>query len=135
MKVFIGTILFVGIFRLVLTLSEVPNAITRYASMSAVILIGIVYYGVMRITWRERIHAAYLLILPYMAIELVALGYAWATGRETIFHAPEYSFNTTIPLHFVGHLIGGLTWEPLMIFVPMQLLGLLKTRLDRSTAH
>ena len=130
-----ATILSVGIFRLVLTLSEVPNAITRYASMSAVILIGIVYYGVMRITWRQRIRAAYLLILPYMAIELLALGSAWATGRETIFHAPEYSLNTTVPIHFVGHLIGGLTWEPLLIFVAMQLLGALRTGLVRARTH
>src|SRR5439155_2831270 len=71
-------------------------------------------------THKERLKAAYLLILPYMTIEVLALGYTWASGRQTIFHAQEYSFGTSIMVHTIGHLVGGLTWEPLFGFVVME---------------
>jgi hypothetical protein len=124
MKVFMAVIASVGLVRFGLTLAGVSNDVVKYVSMTAVIAVGTVYYGVTLATWRERMKAAYLLILPYMCVELLALGYGWMTGRPTIFHTPEYSFNTTVPVHFIGHLVGGLTWEPLMLFVIMQVVAI-----------
>ena len=41
----------------------------------------------------------------------------------TIFHVAPYSLGTPIHVHFWGHLIGGASWEPLMIFLTMGVLG------------
>jgi hypothetical protein len=64
-------------------------------------------------------------VLPYMIIEVAALGYTWATGRQTIFHAQEYSFGVGVGEHTIGHLVGGLTWEPLFLFLVMEVIWLL----------
>ena len=124
MKVFIAAILAVGAIRFALSVAGAPNGLVKYASMSAVISAGAVYVGVVCETWKNRLKAAYLLILPYMAIEALALGYSLATGSQTIFHAPEYSFGSTLPIHFAGHLIGGISWEPLFVFGVMQIVWL-----------
>jgi hypothetical protein len=60
-----------------------------------------------------------------MVVEVAALGYTWATGRQTIFHAADYSLGTSIGTHTVGHFVGGLTWEPLGSFVIMEVVWLI----------
>ena len=58
-----------------------------------------------------------------MIIEVLALGYTWLTGQQTIFHAAEYSMGFSIMWHtWLGHLVGGLTWEPLTLFVLMEVI-------------
>ena len=121
---FIAAILIVGIVRFVLTVSGLPNSVVKFFSMTVVIFAGLVYFALVTTSHLERLKASYLLILPYMIIEAVALGFTWATGRATIFHAPEYSFNSPLPLHFAGHILGGLTWEPLSVFILMELIWL-----------
>ena len=108
--------------RLALSVAGVPDGTVKYASMTAVILAGTVYFAFASRTWKGRLRSAYLLILPYMLVELAALGYELATGKHTIFHAPEYSFRSPLKIHFWGHLIGGLTWEPLSLFLLMAIL-------------
>lgn len=121
MKWFIAAILAVGILRFALTVSGLPNSIVKYASMSVVILAGAIYFAVVSSRHLERLKNAYLLILPYMIVEVAALMFTWVTGMDTIFHAPEYSLGTGIALHTIGHLLGGLTWEPLALFVFMEI--------------
>jgi hypothetical protein len=116
---FMVAILLVGLARLGLTLSGAPDEVTKYVSMTVVILAGAVYFGAASFTWKQRLAIAYLLILPYMAVELVGIGYTWATGKTTIFQVPQYSFGLDVSAHFWGHLVGGLTWEPLSLFVVM----------------
>ena len=128
MKIFIAAILAVGAIRFTLSMAGAPNGIVRYASMTVIIFAGAVYFAIACETWRQRLKAAYLLILPYMTVEVAALGYGWATGVETIFHAHEYSFGTSLPVHFFGHLIGGVSWEPLFLFVLMQIVAFFKPR-------
>jgi hypothetical protein len=120
MQWFVAAILIVGTIRFALTISGIPNEIVKYASMSVVIIAGALYFAITIEERKARLKAAFLLILPYMIVEVAALGYGWATGRETIFHTPEYSFNTPIHLHTIGHLVGGLTWEPLFTFLFME---------------
>ena len=112
-------ILLVGLVRFSLTVSGAPDEVTKYASMTVVILAGCVYFGAASLSWKELLPVSYLLILPYMAVELGGIGYTWATGKTTIFHVPQYSFGLEVDLHFWGHLVGGLTWEPLSLFVVM----------------
>src|SRR2546430_17704152 len=82
--------------------------------MTAIMIIGSLYFAIATATHKERLKAAYLLIMPYMTVEVIALGYTWATGHQTIFHAAEYSMGTSIGVHTLGHLFGGFTWEPLL---------------------
>jgi hypothetical protein len=124
-RAFIALILITGVARFIMTLAGLPNSSVNYASMTAVIMAGAVFFGVLLKTHRERLYAAYLLILPYMIVEVSALGYTWASGRATIFHAPEYSLGTSIGMHTIGHLVGGLSWEPLFLFLIMEIIGTL----------
>jgi hypothetical protein len=116
---FMASIVLVGLVRLGLTVSGTPDEISKYSSMTVVILAGCLYFGAANLSWKELVKVSYLLILPYMAVELGGIGYTWATGKTTIFHVPEYSFEMPVDLHFWGHLVGGLTWEPLSLFIVM----------------
>ena len=122
-KWFIAAIAAMGLVRFVLTVAGVTDGVVKYFSMTALIIAGTIYFGFIRVTHKERLKSAYLLIFPYMIVELGALSYTWTTGRVTIFHAPQYSFRTSIAAHTMGHLAGGLTWEPLIVFVLMELIA------------
>jgi hypothetical protein len=121
MKGFITAIAAVGAIRFVLSVAGLPNSTVKYVSMTVVILAGAVYFAVTTPTHNSRLKAAYLLILPYLVVEVLALAYTWITGHGTIFHALEYSLGYGIAAHTLGHLFGGLTWEPLMVFVLMEI--------------
>ena len=125
MKGFIAAILVMGIIRFGLDAYGVPKEIVKYFSMTAVMLVGLIYFAVITETHRNRLRDAYFLVIPYMIIEVLALSYTWASGRQTIFHAQEYSFGTSIGLHTIGHFVGGLTWEPLLVFLQMELVWLI----------
>jgi hypothetical protein len=136
MKACIIAIAAMGIIRFVLDAAGLSKDVVKYFSMSAIMMIGAVYFAIATSTHKERLKAAYLLVMPYMAIEVVALSYTWITDRQTIFHASEYSLGTSIAVHTLGHLIGGFTWEPLLGFAFMEIIwgaykggrSLLKTR-------
>lgn len=117
-----ATILCMGVIRFALTVTGVPHSTVKYFSMTSVIAAAAVYVAITTRTHRERLNAAFLLILPYMVIEVAALAYTWATGHQTIFHAEEYSFGVSVMVHTIGHLVGGLTWEPLLLFLTMELI-------------
>ena len=121
MKVFIVAIAVMGVVRFILDASGLPKDVVKYFSMTAIMIIGSLYFAIATVTHKERLKASYLLIMPYMTVEVIALGYTWATGHQTIFHAAEYSMGTSIGVHTLGHLIGGFTWEPLIGFVAMEL--------------
>jgi len=121
MKVFIVAIAVMGVVRFILDASGLPKDVVKYFSMTAIMIIGSLYFAIATATHKERLKASYLLIMPYMTVEVIALGYTWATGHQTIFHAAEYSLGTSIGVHTLGHLIGGFTWEPLIGFVAMEL--------------
>jgi hypothetical protein len=121
MKLFMAAIAVMGVIRFALTMAGVPNGVVKFFSMTVIIMAGTLYFAIVSTTHKERLKAAYLLILPYMIVEVLALGYTWATGSQTIFHAQEYSFGVGIGAHTIGHLVGGLTWEPLSVFVVMEI--------------
>jgi len=121
MKAFIAAIFAMGVIRFILTVSGLPDGMVKYFSMTVIWFAGALYFALTTDTHKERLRAAYLLTLPYMVIEVAALGYTWASGHRTIFHANEYSLGTTIGVHTLGHLVGGLTWEPLFVFLVMEI--------------
>src|SRR5262249_1721393 len=124
-------ILIVGFGRLALSLAGVPNSIGKWLSLTAVMAIGIVYYGV-------KVHASgfggYKHLLPLLYIQnvlaesIVILGIAIAifTNKDNIFSAPEYrpSPNTDGKTwgHAAGHLIFGMLILPLVFWAIASLL-------------
>ena len=120
MKWCIVAIAAMGVVRFILDAGGVSRDVVKFFSMSMLVLAGWLYFAFASTTHRERLKAAYLLVMPYMAIEVLALGYTWASGHQTIFHAQEYSFGASIAVHTIGHFIGGLTWEPLAGFLLME---------------
>jgi hypothetical protein len=125
MKLFMAAIFVMGVIRFALTMAGLPNEVVKFASMTVIVFAGTLYFAIGSPTHKERLKAAYLLVLPYMIIEVAALAFTWVTGQQTIFHAQEYSFGTGIQAHTIGHLVGGLTWEPLSLFVIMEVVWLI----------
>ena len=121
MKWFIIGIAAMGTIRFALNLGGVPDDIVKYFSMTAIMLAGSLYFALAIPTHKERLKAAYLLVLPYMLVEALALGYTWVSNRQTIFHSHEYSMGYSIAQHTIGHIVGGVTWEPLFVFVVMEI--------------
>src|SRR5262245_20489268 len=113
LKLFMAAIAVMGVIRFVLTIAGLPNSAVKFASMTVIMFVGTLYFGIVSLTHKERIKAAYLLVLPYMIIEVAALGYTWATGQQTIFHAQEYSFGVGIGAHTIGPFVCSVTWEQL----------------------
>jgi len=122
MRGFILAILMMGVIRFVLTVSGTPDSTVKFFSMTAVVTAGLVYFSATTRTHKERFFAAYLLVFPYMIVEVAALSYTWISGQRTIFQADEYNFGYSIGPHTLGHFIGGLTWEPLGVFLLMEIL-------------
>jgi len=122
MKAFIAGVLAMGVLRFLLTIAGIPDQTVKYFSMTAVIAVGALYFALATRSHRERLQAAFLLIVPYMLIEVGALAYTWATGHQTIFHSIDYSLGYSIALHTIGHLVGGFTWEPLFLFLLMEVI-------------
>jgi hypothetical protein len=129
MKAFITAIAAMGVLRFTLGMSGLPDATVKYFSMTAVMIAGIIYFAVTTQTHKERLKDSFLLVVPYMTIEVLALGYTWASGRQTIFQAREYSMGYPIAWHTIGHLIGGVTWEPLLVFLQMEIVWWLYSRI------
>src|SRR5262245_45373881 len=119
-KWFIVAIAAMGFARFVLDRGGVSWDVVKFFSMSAIMLAGTLYFAVTTRTHKDRLKTSYLMVLPYMVIEVLALGYTWSSGRQTIFHAQEYSFGSSVAQHTIGHFIGGLTWEPLSVFLVME---------------
>ena len=121
---FVSAILLVGLARLGLSLAGVSDRITTFFSISVVILIGAIYFGATCSQWRDRMLAAYVLCVPYTVIAVSALGYTWFTSHPTIFQRHEHSMTSlTVGWHFVAMLVGGFTFEPLIAFAFMSLIG------------
>jgi hypothetical protein len=128
MKASIALIAAMGLLRFILDAGGLPRGIVKYFSMTAVMIACSIYFAIATATHKERLKAAYLLVMPYMAIEVVALSYTWITGRQTVFSSVEYSLGYSVPLHTIGHLVGGLTWEPLFAFITMEIIWIAYSR-------
>jgi hypothetical protein len=130
-RFFVAAIVLMGLLRFVLTVSGLPDSTVKFFSMTVIINVGTLWFALKTNTHAERFLAAYLLIFPYMVVEVAALGYTWASGRQTIFHAPEYNLSTPIWGHTIGHLLGGLTWEPWAVFLGMEMVWVIASLVRR----
>jgi hypothetical protein len=119
---FMLAILGMGVLRFILTISGLPDSTVKYFSMTAIIIAGMLFFSAATNAHKERFIVSYLLIFPYLIVEVAALGYTWMSGRQTIFHSHDYSLGFSIGAHTLGHLVGGLTWEPWSVFLMMEIL-------------
>ena len=95
-RVILGLILALGLAKLALTLSGVPNSTTKWLSLTVLTLLGVLYYGV-------RVHTSgfgsYKQMLPLIfnqgvlaqGIVIAGIVIGIVTGHDNVFTAPEYS--------------------------------------------
>jgi hypothetical protein len=114
-------IVIVALGRLGLSLAGVPNSTVKWLSVTAVAVLGLIYYGI-------RVHTtgfgSYKHLLPLLTIQnllahgLVALAIVAAifTGRDNIYSAPEFSGGTDGKnwTHVGAHLVLGVVANTLL---------------------
>jgi len=120
-KLFLVAIVVVFAVRLALSLAGTPNATTRWASVTVVLLLGVLYYGV---AVHTRGFGSYKQLYPLLLFQsllgegLVALAVAFAivTGQDNIYTAPEYSGGGDGKnwLHVFAHLVIAAVILPLL---------------------
>ena len=99
-KVFLAAIVVVFLVRLALSLAGTPNATTKWVSVTVVLLLGTLYYGV---AVHTRGFGSYKQLYPlglfqsFLGEALVALAIVLGivTGQDNIYTAPEYSGGAT----------------------------------------
>lgn len=136
---FLILILVVGLARLSLSLAGAPSGIVKFASMTVVMLLGLIYYSV-------RVHTSsfgsYKQLLPVLALPVIlmnliticAIVLAIGSGRDNIFTAPEYSprgANGKTWGHVAGHLIA-IVVMPFVLWGVGALIMLLTKKLTAS---
>ena len=120
-KAFLAAIVAVFLARLTMSLAGMPNSTAKWVSVTVVLLLGTLYYGV---AVHTRGFGSYkeiyplVLIQSFLAEALVALAIVLGivTGQDNIFTAPEYSGGTDGKtwFHVVAHLVVGSVVLPLM---------------------
>ncbi len=120
-RVILALIVLAWLVRLTLSLAGVPNASAKWISVTAILLAGVLYYGVA--VYRKGF-GSYKQLYPLMLFQsvvgegLVALAVALAivTSRDNIYTAPEYSGggDGKTWLHVVAHLVLGVVILPLV---------------------
>ena len=74
-KWFMLAIFAMGLLRFALSLADVPDSVVKYASMTVLLIVSSIYFAIVCDARKDRLKAAYLLILPYMIVEVTALSY------------------------------------------------------------
>ena len=120
-KVVLAVIVVVWLVRLVLSLAGTPNTTAKWVSVTVVLLIGVLYYGV---AVHTRGFGGYKQLYPLALFQsllgegLVALAIVMAifTGRDNIYTAPEYSGGGDGKnwFHVVAHLVVAAVVLPLV---------------------
>jgi hypothetical protein len=120
-RVILALIVAAFVVRLALSMAGVANTTARWISVTVVLLVGMVYYGVA--VYRTGF-GSYKQLYPLMLIQsivgegLVALGIVLAilTGRDNIYTVPEYSGggDGKTWLHVVAHIVVAIVILPLL---------------------
>ena len=120
-KLFLVAIVVVFAVRLALSLAGTPNATTKWVSVTVVLLLGMLYYGV---AVHTRGFGSYKQLYPLLLFQsllgegLVALAIVLGivTGQDNIYTAPEYSGGTDGKnwVHVIAHLVVAAVILPLV---------------------
>lgn len=119
-KLFLVAIAVVFVVRLALSLAGTPNATAKWASVTVVLLLGMLYYGV---AVHTRGFGSYKQLYPLLLFQsllgegLVALAVVLGilTGKDNIYTAPEYSGGVDGKnwLHAFAHVVAAAVILPL----------------------
>jgi len=120
-KLFLVAIVVVFLVRLALSLAGMPNATVKWVSVTVVLLLGVLYYGV---AVHTRGFGSYKQLYPLLLFQsllgegLVALAIVLGivTGQDNIYTAPEYSGGGEGKtwLHVFAHLVVAAVILPLV---------------------
>jgi hypothetical protein len=140
-KVVLAVIVLAFLVRFGLSLAGAPNSVARWASVTVVLLAGVVYYGV---AVHTRGFGSYRQLYPLVLFQsllgegLVALAVALAvlTGTDNIYTAPEYSGGGDGKnwLHVVAHLVIAAVVLPLLSWGVSSLVLLVTKKVAPRTA-
>ena len=107
-------ILAVGLLRLFTSLGGVSMGTARFFSMTVVVLLGVIYYGISVPktgfgTYRHLLPLVFIQAALSNAIVILGILIAIATGHDNIFTAPEFSpgMPGTGAFHIFGHVAFG----------------------------
>jgi hypothetical protein len=143
-KVWLGLIVIVGIARLGMSLAGMPDATVRWAAMTVVNLVAVIYYGVVVHTSG---FGSYKQLLPLVFFQsvlanlIVIFGIVLSmVGYSNIYAAPEFSppFAQTPQLqwaHILGHIIGGMGIGSLIGWGVASLIMLVTKAVVKRPAH
>jgi hypothetical protein len=113
----------VGLLRLGQSLVGLPNSITVWFSISAVMIVA-------RVVFSIRVHTTgfggYRYLFVLFALELLVgetiiaggIMLTATTGVESIFSAPEFGSDISYTAHAMSHLIGGPTLQAFFFWIP-----------------
>ena len=109
----------VGIVKLALSVAGVPDATTKFVSLTVVGLAATVYLGIVTYTkgfgsYRQLLPLLVVIGIVTNTIVIAGILISGATGKANIFTANEYGGSLSIPIHIAGHLVGGMIIGPLM---------------------
>ena len=140
-KVVLALIVLVWLVRLALSLGGTPNTTAKWVSVTVVLLLGIVYYGV---AVHTRGFGSYKQLYPLVLFQsllgegLVALAIVLAifTGQDNIYTAPEYSGGGEGKtwLHVLAHLVIAAVVLPLVSWALSSLVLFVSKRVSPRSA-
>ncbi len=140
-RVILALIVAAFVVRLALSMGGVANTTARWVSVTVVLLVGVVYYGV---AVYRRSFGSYKQLYPLMLIQsivgegLVALAIVLAilTGRDNIYTAPEFSGggDGKTWLHVGAHLLVAIVILPLLSWAIGSLVMLVTRKVAPRTA-
>jgi len=138
---FLVAILVVFAVRLALSLSGMPNATTKWVSVTVMLLLGTLYYGV---AVHTRGFGSYKQLYPLLLFQsllgqgLVALAVVLGivTGQDNIYTAPEYSGGTDGKnwLHVFAHVVAAAVVLPLVSWAISSLVLLVTKKVTPKAA-
>ena len=115
-RIFLILIPAIGIARLVLSLSGVPNSTTRLLSMTVAAWIAVIYYSIRVHTtgfgsYKQLLPVIALLNIPAQAIAITGIAIAIFSGNNNVFSSPEFAFGSDGKTwtHLLAHVFIGTT--------------------------
>lgn len=120
-KVVLAVIVLAFLARLTLSLAGAPNSVAKWISVTVVLLVGVLYYGVAVHTsgfgsYKQLYPLALFQSLLGEGLVALAVALAILTGTDNIYTAPEYSGGGDGKnwLHVVAHVVIGAVVLPLV---------------------
>jgi hypothetical protein len=136
-RAFLIAILVVGLLRLILSMAGLPISTVRLLSMTVLVLIGALYYGIQVPrtgfgTYRHLLPLVFFQAALSNVIAIAGILIAIATGQDNAFTEPEFGGQGAF--HVLGHLVFGIGIGSLLSWAIASLAMLVTKKLTRRPA-